>query len=319
MRDARLLQALKHAPDAQAAPRDDTREAILHFARGELVQNSTVAETTSTSTLLEHAALKWQVFFERLSGIGKPGAPWNAAIATVLVMGAIGMMWRGYGPEHLPEEQTPAATSAPITAPITAPAPAPAPATAAPDLAMAKKPPRASPPLPVHKSLEARDKMKDLASAPPEIGDDRELPKTASNQAAKEQSAPAPSQAPVAASMARAQLRAAPSPKAEMAEAQALSASASMQLWAHLGRYSAALPLSAEPPASPPLFQQTYQLERDSRYDNKPEPVGGETARLRLSIYRDRLLIQEGRHAERSVALSDNEREALQKFLAQLR
>ncbi len=85
LRDARLRRALEHAPDNEALPEARTREAILKMA------HNLAAATPPAATV--PAAQPW---WRRLFGGGEARArmPWNAAFATLLVVGFVTVLWR---------------------------------------------------------------------------------------------------------------------------------------------------------------------------------------------------------------------------------
>ncbi|WP_431510486.1 hypothetical protein [Variovorax sp. DAIF25] len=86
LRDARLRRALEHAPDNEALPEARTREAILKMAHN-------LAAATPPAAATVPAAQPW---WRRLFGGGEARArmPWNAAFATLLVVGFVTVLWR---------------------------------------------------------------------------------------------------------------------------------------------------------------------------------------------------------------------------------
>lgn len=93
LRDARLQQALTHAPDADLAPDASTRQAILQHA------------AAAVAPAAQSAAARrpwWRVLWP------EPGAsrmPWNAAFATVVLAGFITVLWQGRPvPEAQPDD-----------------------------------------------------------------------------------------------------------------------------------------------------------------------------------------------------------------------
>ncbi|WP_398498102.1 hypothetical protein [Variovorax sp.] len=86
LRDARLRRALAHAPDNEALPEARTREAILKMAHN-------LAAATPPAAANVPAAQPW---WRRLFGGGEAPArmPWNAAFATLLVVGFVTVLWR---------------------------------------------------------------------------------------------------------------------------------------------------------------------------------------------------------------------------------
>lgn len=82
LRDARLHQALAHAPDAQDLPGDAMRVAILKAA------NKSIS-TVAMSTILPQIPW-WRSLWAQT---GRRGGPWNAAFATVLLGTIITLIW----------------------------------------------------------------------------------------------------------------------------------------------------------------------------------------------------------------------------------
>ncbi|WP_326538708.1 hypothetical protein [Pseudorhodoferax sp.] len=105
LRDARLRHALEHAPDAQAAPAEATRAAILRHAH----------EAVAARSAPVRPAPWWTRLARALAG---PSRPWNAGFATVLLACVVAGLW---WERDVPEPAPPARGPAPA-----APAPAPA-------------------------------------------------------------------------------------------------------------------------------------------------------------------------------------------------
>jgi hypothetical protein len=104
LRDARLRHALAHAPDAQAAPAEATRAAILRHAHAAVARPAPVAP------------LPWWARLAR--ALAGPRSPWNAGFATVLVACVVaGLWWERDVPGPAPDAQSP---------PPAVPTPAPA-------------------------------------------------------------------------------------------------------------------------------------------------------------------------------------------------
>jgi hypothetical protein len=112
LRDARLRHALEHAPDAQAAPAEATRAAILRHAHAAVA----VAAPPAAA-----AGVPWWARLARaLAGAGRP---WNAGFATVLLACAVaGLWWERDVPGPAPDAPSPApAMPAPAPVPREAP------------------------------------------------------------------------------------------------------------------------------------------------------------------------------------------------------
>lgn len=124
-RDAWLREALRHAPDADAAPSPELSAAILRQARD-------AVKVAARPAAASHPLLQlW-------SWLARP--PVAAGFATVMVATLVGVMWWDKPlDETLPRSEPPPATVAQSSAP--APTPAPAPASIATPLAAAAPPP----------------------------------------------------------------------------------------------------------------------------------------------------------------------------------
>jgi hypothetical protein len=140
-RDAWLSEALRHAPDADAAPSVAVRETILRQARAE----------AATAHATPRPAGGWQRLSAAWSWLSGPRVA--AAFASVMVATVIGLIWWDRPiDEALRPVEPPTTVAAPAAAPAPAeePAPAPAPSRPAPsaepprDLAAAT-PPRTAP------------------------------------------------------------------------------------------------------------------------------------------------------------------------------
>ena len=104
LRDARLKQALDHAPDAHMTVDERTRAAILAMAGKEVAAPAATAVAVS----------RWKRWF---GGSGSDRMPWNAALATVLLATLVTVIWRN---EEVPGART---GDQPIAdAPVKAPA-----------------------------------------------------------------------------------------------------------------------------------------------------------------------------------------------------
>ena len=150
LRDARLKEALAHAPDAHMTPDARTRAAIRAMA-GRAVAPAAPRPVRSAG------ALWWQRLWH---AAGNSRGPWGAALATVVLATLVTVLWRD---EEIPVARTadapmatvPAARSAqpPSVAVPSTDAPAAVPRTAAPAPAPALKPApveKAAQPEPAH-------------------------------------------------------------------------------------------------------------------------------------------------------------------------
>jgi hypothetical protein len=233
LRDARLRHALAHAPDAQAAPAEATRAAILRHAHAAVAAPAPVAPR-----------LWWTRVAPALAG---PRRPWNAGFATVLVACVVaGLWWERDVPGPAPDAQSPA-PAVPVPAPVTREAPerkentAPAEqpgASAVPQAHEKAQPaPRAARPQPAPALPQAEP------AAPP----------------APSVSVPPPAEAPLRAR--------APSPPAEADDAQSASAPPAAQDPAGIAASRASRALAAgpsRPTAAPALARPTPAAALDA-------------------------------------------------------
>ena len=123
--DARLQKALEQAPDAQAKPAAATRDAILKAA------HDAVAPAPTTPP----PAPWWKRVLNAL--FGSSHMPWNAAFATLLVAGFIGLLWAINDPQQFLDEGDRRTASMPVPvntlpAPVPQQAPQPVPQLAEP-------------------------------------------------------------------------------------------------------------------------------------------------------------------------------------------
>lgn len=130
LRDARLQQALAHAPDVQALPAAGTRIAIKNIANN--------AISTRVMAELDTEKPWWKTLWTRSGRAGRSGrasGPWNAGFATLLLGGIIALIWHGQEvPDAVLDERPDAVPSAPgVALPVVkAPAAAGAPQASVP-------------------------------------------------------------------------------------------------------------------------------------------------------------------------------------------
>jgi len=123
-RDPWLSHALRHAPDANAAPSPELSDAILRSARNAVKQKATQAASRPEA----RGQRRWMQWW---SWLARP--PVAAGFATVMVAVLVGVMWIDKPiDEALPDKvgipaEPPAREAAPTPAPAPAPTPAPAP------------------------------------------------------------------------------------------------------------------------------------------------------------------------------------------------
>ena len=128
-RDAWLSEALRHAPDADAAPSVAVRETILRQARAEAAASPTPPRPVGA----------WQRFNAVWSWLSGPRIA--AGFASVMVATVVGLMWWDRPvDEALRPAEPPATVAAPAATPTPEPEPAPTPAPSPP--APSVEPPR---------------------------------------------------------------------------------------------------------------------------------------------------------------------------------
>jgi hypothetical protein len=125
LRDARLAQALRHMPDADMQPRAQTRQAVLHAA----LQAAGAGQAARPS-----AQRHWWHRWVGQSEKPRHSVPWSAALASVLVVGFVAVLWQGQEvPDAEPDRAQPqrsAAVQPDTAATPTLQVPAPAPVVA---------------------------------------------------------------------------------------------------------------------------------------------------------------------------------------------
>jgi len=128
-RDAWLREALRHAPDAEAAPSHKVDESILRMGRAavaprtERAAHATPAPMPSSGGWTDGLAALW-------SWLARP--PVAAGFAGVMVATLVGVMWWGRSPEEMqPPQEVPVAAAPSKPAERAAEPAAPAPASAA--------------------------------------------------------------------------------------------------------------------------------------------------------------------------------------------
>ena len=179
LRDARLHQALAHAPDRDALPAPGTRNTIKNIAIGVIPTRARARFDTQIPW--------WKALWEKTGRAGRGGhasGPWNAAFATLLLGGIITLIWQGQEVPKAVPDQRPAGQRVPDAA-----LPAPAVEPRAP---MAVRPPAAAdvPPAAVPAPAPTATKRADTALAKaPQPGP--------SPQQQRDQAAPASSKASI--------------------------------------------------------------------------------------------------------------------------
>ena len=179
-RDAWLSQALRHAPDADAAPPAELSDAILRQAR-----NAVKAPHTAAPVRANPLLRLW-------SWLARPAVA--AGFATVMVATLVGVMWWDRPlDESLSRPEAPAAAPAP--APAAAPAPTPARDEAKAVARTEQEAPRTTAPPPPPAPKRERAATGRIVNAAPPAGGATAEPAPAREEAAEQRSAPAPAQA----------------------------------------------------------------------------------------------------------------------------
>jgi len=114
--DAWLREALRHAPDAQAAPSTRVDEAVLRLGRASVAMRAApAAPAPATSPWLDTLAAAW-------AWLARP--PVAAAFAGLMVATVVGLMWWDRPlDDALPPQEAPVAGSAAVPAPAAPTAP----------------------------------------------------------------------------------------------------------------------------------------------------------------------------------------------------
>ena len=318
-RDAWLTQALRHAPDADAAPSPELGETILRAARN-AVKTPQAAAPARTNPLLR----LW-------SWLARP--PVAAGFATVMVATLVGVMWWDKPlDDTLPEAAAPAVTAAAersAAAPAVSPAP-PEQEEAKAGASVAKGAPRAAiPPTPPVPAPAAR-KRERVASPPAATVTADESPQRSADAAAPMAAAPAafpaPAPAPAPAPSPMAEDAAKPAgalardeigeQRAERANALAKSAAPATGLTARRQDAASATLVIDEPerwswqrgagpqPMTPALQRWLTQLDRSARWRPATGAAPAASAANVLQLWRDGALRSTIQHGDDSVWLT---------------
>ena len=164
LRDARLHQALSHAPDAQTLPSAVTRNTIKTIA--------TNAIETSAAGHVTFQLPWWKKLWQSAwKSSGRTRSPWNAAFATLLLTSLISLLWyQKEAPDAALDERPVVAKKAPGAKRAGPVAPAPEAASATPAAPVAAAETQQLPAL-VRKSASATPPVTvapKLAKAPPD-------------------------------------------------------------------------------------------------------------------------------------------------------
>ena len=228
-RDAWLSEALRHAPDADAAPSVAVRETILRQARA----------ATASATPARSRGSAWQRFNAAWSWLSGPRIA--AGFASVMVATVVGLMWWDRPiDEALRRVEPPATVSAPAAPPAPAPTVPEPPATIAPP---------APTPAPTPKSEAARDQA---AAAPPRATAERKREARPSNDTASDHANDARREAPTALAAPRAADETRARADSARTEREAQELDAARERRSEAAQAKAAAPAAAPAPALEP-------------------------------------------------------------------
>ena len=161
--DAWLREALRHAPDAGAAPPPSLRDAILAEARAATRASATRGDAKAAPTLVDRVLAFW-------SWLARPQVA--AGFASVMAATLVGMLWwdRPIDETLLPPPAAPAATTA------RPPAPDPAPAAVEPQAVAPSGKAKTAPAAPAAKATGPADRLQDSTRAMRDATTARPLP-----------------------------------------------------------------------------------------------------------------------------------------------
>ncbi|MFT3663697.1 hypothetical protein [Piscinibacter sp.] len=225
-RDAWLREALRHAPDAEAAPPPKLNETILRMGRAAVAPRIERAPAAVNSGTLREGGGAPGPLAALWAWLARP--PVAAGFAAVFLCTVAGVVWMGDSPDENDaaprEEVVAAAPPAPVTPAPATPAPATAPAeTRAPEAArrVAEKPAPAIVAAAPARKVEAQQPPPVVAAAPAPPAPATAAPAAA--EMATRDSARAERREAAAAGMAAATAAAAPAPAASAVETPSLS------------------------------------------------------------------------------------------------
>jgi hypothetical protein len=197
-RDAWLRQALRHAPDADAAPPSALNEHILREARAAL-RPAAAAPPAPVA-----AQAWWQPLIDAWDWLARP--PMAAGFASVMLAGVIGLMWWERPLQEALPPAVPVIAEAPPPVEMTAPAPTQAPAAppspaAEPPAATAPAPGRMATQAPSPRPQAAQNETAKRAPKPAE-SEDKRVSRERSSRPAQETQAAADARADTAVAQA---------------------------------------------------------------------------------------------------------------------
>jgi len=301
-RDAHLRQALRHAPDADAAPPAALRELILREAQAKAREGRAVP--TAPAPHLLHRLWAW---------IGTPR--FAGALAGVMVIGFAGLLWRDRPPEEMasPSVRMQPAPAAPTQAPAVVPEAASPPSTQAADAeskaamppspvtpAPAAKPkrnatpaPRAEPPPPPAPAPSPQPPVATGAAAPsppPAFSESRPQPADPAREAAADAAAERRRDLNLSRSQKLAAAPAPAAPAARLAEAAPASlADLRRRIHGEATRWTWQRPGLASRPYDNAVGDWLGRAEQASRGRWQPDgaPAGGDTGAPAIVLLRN--------------------------------
>ncbi len=95
LRDARLVQALQHMPDAHEMPNASLRNRLLRAAEDALLETTGASKKPANVAFIQRPTNPWLAWWRWL--LGQPGerVPLIGALASVLIASLITVMWMG--------------------------------------------------------------------------------------------------------------------------------------------------------------------------------------------------------------------------------
>jgi hypothetical protein len=113
LRDARLIQALWHMPDAHDMPDAALRSRVLQAAGDALLPPATAQPVNAAKiTLAQQLRNAWRTGWCWLADPSSERMPWTGALASLLLASLITVMWTGREPPETPAQGDPVPTAA---------------------------------------------------------------------------------------------------------------------------------------------------------------------------------------------------------------
>lgn len=112
LRDARLIQAMWHMPDAHDMPDAALRSRVLQAAGDALLPPATAQPVNAAKiTLAQQLRNAWRTGWCWLADPSSERMPWTGALASLLLASLITVMWTGREPPETPAQGDPGADS----------------------------------------------------------------------------------------------------------------------------------------------------------------------------------------------------------------